>query len=150
MACRRSLGDLDIKTNRQLLWRIARLVVAGLIFQSSAYDIFSRLHRQQRTHQDIHLEISRINIELLIGSERKAHILPLRIGGFPDHDIGSGFNLKHRRNQILRLRLVRINVVAVSHPKFKRNRSWFPLHGSHGHNRGYLYDRGLRNGAILG
>jgi len=108
-----SFGDLYIEADGQLFGRIAGGVITGLVFQRSADNIFAGLHGAQGAHQHIDFEISGINIELFVGSKREAHVLAVGVGGFADDDVGSGFYFEDGWDEILRLRLIGVDVVSA-------------------------------------
>jgi len=144
-----SFGDLHIKTNRQILGRIAGGIVTGLIFERAAHDVFPRLDRVERADEHVDLEVSGINIELLVGREGEAHILSIRISGFSDYDVGSGFYFQRSWNQVFRFRMIGINVVSVGDIERQSDSGRFALNGGHDGCARDLHDRTLRSELFL-
>src|SRR5208282_3959028 len=132
-----------------LLGRIAGRVIAGLVFQSSADDIFAGLYGVQRTHEHIDFEISGVDIELFVGSEGKTHILAFGVSGFADDDVGRGFDLEHGRDEEFGLGLIGVDVVSVGHPEQERDRSRFTLDSGYDRGGGHLYGWSLRAQVVL-
>lgn len=110
---RRRLGNLHIKANGQVLRGIAGGVVAGLVFEDAAHDVFARFDGAERVHGDIDVEIAGINVEFLVRSESKAHILSFRVNDLAYDNVGGGIDLKGSGDQKLRLGVVGIDVVAA-------------------------------------
>jgi len=132
------LGNFHIETDGQILWRIAGFVVAGLITQGSAHNILARLHRVKWPDEDINPEVTGVNVQLLVGSEGKTHILPVRVGGFADDDVGRRLHLERGGNKVVGLGMIGIDVIAASHVE------------SNGHGRGLALGSGDDRGRCEG
>src|ERR1700722_6893239 len=89
---RLSLRNLYIEADGQILGRIAGSVIACLVLQSSADNVFAGLHGTQWPNKDTDFEVPRVNVELLVGGEGKAHILTVRVGSLADYDVGGGLH----------------------------------------------------------
>ena len=84
---RRDLGDLHIELHWKLLRRIARIVVAGLIFKFTLDRICAQCRLRLGDHNCLDHHVTGINTELLRGIERKARKLPGRILHLSDHQV---------------------------------------------------------------
>jgi len=105
--------NLHIKADGKILGWITRSVVTGLISEASANDVFARRDAPQRVNDDTYIEIARVNIELFIGRESKAHILAVGVNGLANDDVSGCIDLESSGDKKLRLGMVGIDVVSL-------------------------------------
>ena len=133
--CLGCFGDFHVKADGQIFWRIAGRIVAGLVSQGSADHVFSGLNRMQGADEHIDLEIASVDIEFFVGSERKAHVLSVRVSRLADNDVGCRFHLESSRDEVFRLGPIGVDVVTIQDAEHQRSGGWFALNRGH-HGRG--------------
>jgi len=110
----RCLGDLHVEADRQILGWVAGCVVASLISKGSTDNVFAGLHAAQGVNHDIDVEISGVDVQLLVGRKGKAHVLALGINGLADNDVGGGVDFERGRDEELGLGAIGIDVISLS------------------------------------
>src|SRR5579872_5577928 len=89
-----ALQYLDLKSHRQLLGWIAGSIVTCLVFQKPVDGILGGQYVVQWPYGDGKFEVTTVNAQLVVGSKRKAAVLPLRIRDSSDHDVGRRIQLQ--------------------------------------------------------
>ena len=99
---------------------------------------------------DVHREIPAVHVEFLVGSEGKAHVLAIGVDDLSHDDVGCGFDFEGSWDQILRLRVVGVDVVAAGDLERKRNRRRFGLDGGYDRRGSHGNDGAFRSEFFLG
>ena len=93
------LDDPHFKADGQSLWREALCVVARLVAQHSAHEIFPGRDGTERMHRHVHGEIAAVDIQFFIGREGEDQILAWRVFDLTQNNVGGQVHLECGGNE---------------------------------------------------
>ena len=127
-ACR--LRDFYQEIDWDLFRRVAGRVIAGLIFQNAMHRILSRHDTCQRPDGKVDHKLTAINAHLVIGSKGETFFYTGPIVDDSDHNIGRRGQSQGCGDQVLRARLVGVDVKSLTDAEEQIDVSGFSPDGS--------------------
>src|SRR5258708_4790100 len=107
---RRAARNAHGEIYRNLFWRIASMIVAGLVLELSVHCVRSGAGFGRGNHRELYVDVAGINAELLRGIKRETQELPSGILHLGNHHVIRDREGHRRGDQFRRRRLVGVHV----------------------------------------